>query len=54
MNFELSEEHLAVMMRQGEFAQTELLPGVIERDDKQELCRASQKNGRARLYGNDG
>ena len=37
MNFELSEEHLAVRDAAREFAQTELLPGVIERDDKQEF-----------------
>lgn len=37
MNFELTEEHLAVQQAAREFAQTELLPGVIERDDKQEF-----------------
>lgn len=37
MNFELSEEHLAVRDAAREFAQTELLPGVIERDDKQQF-----------------
>lgn len=35
MNFELSEEQLAVRQAAREFAQTELLPGVIERDEKQ-------------------
>jgi len=35
MNFELSEEHLAVQEAAREFAQNELLPGVIERDEKQ-------------------
>ncbi|MGK7391488.1 MAG: acyl-CoA dehydrogenase [Candidatus Cyclobacteriaceae bacterium M2_1C_046] len=35
MNFELSEEQLAVQQAAREFAQTELLPGVIERDEKQ-------------------
>lgn len=35
MNFELTEEHLAVQQAAREFAQTELLPGVIERDEKQ-------------------
>ncbi|MFC3879676.1 acyl-CoA dehydrogenase [Algoriphagus namhaensis] len=34
MNFELSEEHLAVRDAAREFAQTELLPGVIERDSE--------------------
>jgi len=37
MNFELTEEHLAVQEAAREFAQTELLPGVIERDDKQQF-----------------
>jgi alkylation response protein AidB-like acyl-CoA dehydrogenase len=37
MNFELTEEHLAVQQAAREFAQTELLPGVIERDDKQKF-----------------
>ncbi|MBN3581288.1 acyl-CoA dehydrogenase [Algoriphagus aestuarii] len=32
MDFQLSEEHLAVKEAAREFAQTELLPGVIERD----------------------
>lgn len=32
MNFELTEEHLAVQAAAREFAQTELLPGVIDRD----------------------
>lgn len=37
MNFELTEEHLMIQQAAREFAQTELLPGVIERDDKQEF-----------------
>lgn len=37
MNFELTEEHIAVRDAAREFANTELLPGVIERDDKQEF-----------------
>lgn len=32
MNFELTEEHLAVQQAARDFAQTELLPGVIDRD----------------------
>lgn len=36
MNFNLSEEHLAVRDAAREFAQMELLPGVVERDEKQE------------------
>jgi alkylation response protein AidB-like acyl-CoA dehydrogenase len=35
MNFDLTEEHLAVQQAAREFAQTELLPGVIERDEHQ-------------------
>jgi len=35
MNFELSEEQISVRQAARDFAQTELLPGVIERDDKQ-------------------
>lgn len=37
MDFELTEEHLAVQEAAREFAQTELLPGVIERDEKQQF-----------------
>ena len=36
MNFQLSEEHLAVQAAAREFAQKELKPGVIERDSKME------------------
>ena len=35
MNFDLTEEQLAVRDAAREFAQTELLPGVIERDNEQ-------------------
>jgi alkylation response protein AidB-like acyl-CoA dehydrogenase len=35
MNFQLTEEHLAVQQAARHFAQTELLPGVIERDTHQ-------------------
>lgn len=35
MNFQLSEEHLAVQAAAHDFAQSELLPGVIERDTEQ-------------------
>jgi alkylation response protein AidB-like acyl-CoA dehydrogenase len=35
MNFEYSEEHLMIQQAAKDFANTELLPGVIERDDKQ-------------------
>jgi alkylation response protein AidB-like acyl-CoA dehydrogenase len=37
MNFEFSEEQLAVQQAAREFAQTELLPGVIERDTHQKF-----------------
>lgn len=35
MEFNLTEEHLMIRDAARDFAQTELLPGVIERDDKQ-------------------
>lgn len=35
MNFEYSEEHLMIQQAAKDFANTELLSGVIERDDKQ-------------------
>lgn len=35
MNFSLSEEHIMIRDAARHFAQTELLPGVIERDEKQ-------------------
>ncbi|WP_242132838.1 acyl-CoA dehydrogenase [Aestuariivivens marinum] len=35
MNFNLSEEHLMIRDAARDFAQTELLPGVIDRDNKQ-------------------
>ncbi|WP_282136733.1 acyl-CoA dehydrogenase [Seonamhaeicola maritimus] len=37
MDFKLSEEHIMIRDAAREFAQTELLPGVIERDNKQEF-----------------
>ena len=37
MDFQLTEEHLAVQAAAREFAQTELLPGVIERDEHQKF-----------------
>lgn len=37
MDFELSEEHLMIQQAARDFAQQELLPGVIERDDKQQF-----------------
>ena len=35
MNFELSEEHKMIRQAARDFAQNELLPGVIERDENQ-------------------
>ena len=35
MNFELSEEHKMIRDAARDFAQNELLPGVIERDENQ-------------------
>jgi alkylation response protein AidB-like acyl-CoA dehydrogenase len=37
MNFNLSEEHLMIRDAARDFTQSELLPGVIERDEKQEF-----------------
>lgn len=37
MNFSLTEEHLMIRDAARDFAQTELLPGVIERDEKQQF-----------------
>lgn len=37
ISFQLTEEHLEVQKAAREFAQRELLPGVIERDEKQEF-----------------
>lgn len=37
ISFQLTEEHLEVQKAAREFAQRELLPGVIERDDKQQF-----------------
>ena len=37
MDFELSEEHKMIRDAARDFAQTELLPGVIERDENQEF-----------------
>nr|MBP7438155.1 acyl-CoA dehydrogenase family protein [Bacteroidia bacterium] len=37
MHFELTEEHLMIQKAARDFAQTELKPGVIERDDHQKF-----------------
>lgn len=43
MDFNLTEEHLMIRDAARDFAQNELLPGVIERDDKQEFPREQVK-----------
>ena len=40
MDFSLTEEHLMIRDAARDFARTELLPGVIERDEKQEFPEA--------------
>ena len=37
MHFDLSEEHLMIQKAAREFAQNELKPGVIERDELQKF-----------------
>src|SRR4051794_22187313 len=37
MNFEFTEEHLMIQKAARDFAQTECLPGVIERDEQQKF-----------------
>jgi alkylation response protein AidB-like acyl-CoA dehydrogenase len=37
MEFSLTEEHLMIRDAARDFARTELLPGVIERDERQEF-----------------
>ena len=39
MDFELSEEQLMIQKAARDFAKTECLPGVIERDEKQQFPR---------------
>ncbi|HYG04374.1 MAG TPA: acyl-CoA dehydrogenase [Chryseosolibacter sp.] len=43
MNFELTEEQIAVQQAARDFAQTELLPGVIERDNEQKVPKDQLK-----------
>jgi alkylation response protein AidB-like acyl-CoA dehydrogenase len=43
MHFQLTEEHEMIRQAARDFAREELLPGVIERDDKQEFPRAQIK-----------
>ena len=37
MNFELTEEHIMIRDAARDFAQNELIPGVIQRDEEQEF-----------------
>ena len=37
MNFELTEEHIMIRDAARDFAQNELLPGVIQRDEDQQF-----------------
>lgn len=43
MDFSLSEEHLMIQQAARDFAQNELLPGVIERDDEQRFPKEQVK-----------
>lgn len=43
MNFQLSEEHHMIRKAARDFARAELLPGVIERDEKMEFAHAQVK-----------
>ena len=55
MDFELTEEHLAVRDAARDFTQSILLPGVIERDEKNGVSeRSNCSAGRTGVYGNDG
>ncbi len=52
MDFTLSEEHIMIRDAAREFAQTELLPGVIERDNQQKFPKALvQKMGNLGFMG---
>lgn len=43
MNYQLTEEHLMIQKAARDFAITELLPGVIERDEKQQFPKEQVK-----------
>lgn len=52
MNFQLTEEQIAVQQAARDFAQNDLLPGVIERDEKQEFpAEQIRKMGELGLLG---
>ena len=44
MKFELTEEQLMIQKAARDFAQNELLPGVIERDEHQKFPKEKLKN----------
>lgn len=51
MNFQLTEEHKAVQLAARDFAKNELLPGVIERDEKMKFpTEQIQKLGESALW----
>ncbi|NJX17550.1 acyl-CoA dehydrogenase family protein, partial [Tamlana crocina] len=43
MDFNLTEEHIMIRDAARDFAKSELLPGVIERDEKQEFPKEQIK-----------
>ena len=43
MNFDLSEEHKLIQSAARDFANVELLPGVIDRDENQEFPTKQKK-----------
>ena len=45
MDFKLTEEHIMIRDAARDFAKSELLPGVIERDNKQEFPTQQIKMG---------
>jgi alkylation response protein AidB-like acyl-CoA dehydrogenase len=44
MQFQLSEEHLMIQKAARDFAQSECLPGVIERDEHQKFPKEQVMN----------
>ena len=55
MNFNLTEEHIMIRDAARDFAKTELLPGVINRDENQTFpSEQIKKLGGIRFYGYDG
>jgi alkylation response protein AidB-like acyl-CoA dehydrogenase len=55
MQFELTEEHLMIRQAARDFAQTELKPGVIERDEHQKFpAEQIKKLGELGFFRHDG